>query len=46
MEKPTYAETKFVGRSEINVDILPVGSSKNKFGVYQRSYKIKVKYVG
>jgi hypothetical protein len=45
MEKPNYAEGKFFGRNEINVDILNVGQSKNKFGSYQRSYKIKVKQV-
>jgi hypothetical protein len=45
MEKPNYAEGKYVGRNEINVNILPVGQSKNKFGSYQRSYKIKVKHV-
>lgn len=44
MEKPNYAERKFFGRNEINVDILNVPQSKNKFGTYQRSYKIKVKH--
>jgi hypothetical protein len=45
MEKFNYTESEFISRSEINVDILPVNSSKNKFGIYHQSHKIKVKYV-
>jgi hypothetical protein len=45
MEKPNYTESGFTGRNEINVDILNVSHSKNKFGNYHQSYKLKVKYV-
>jgi hypothetical protein len=45
MEKSNYTELEFVSPSEVNVDILSVNSSKNKFGDYYRSYKIKVKHV-
>jgi hypothetical protein len=45
MEKSNYIESGFFSQSEINVDILSVCSSKNKFGDYHRSHKIKVKYV-
>jgi hypothetical protein len=45
MEKSNYTESGFISRNEITVDILPVNLSKNKFGLYHKSYKIKVKYV-
>lgn len=46
MEKLNYTESPFTSRSEINVDILSVTRTKNKFGEHHQSHKIKVKYVG
>lgn len=45
MEKTNYTQSEFKSRSEINVDILSIIPSKNKFGEYHQSHKIKVKYV-
>ena len=39
-------ENKFINPTGINVDMLPVCHSNNKFGGYYRSHRIKVKDVG
>jgi len=44
MKKLNYTELEFVSTSGIKVGILPVSSSKNKFGDYYRSHKIQVDY--
>ncbi|CAF2348722.1 unnamed protein product [Rotaria sp. Silwood2] len=44
MEKSNYTESQFISQNEIKVDSLSVNPSKNKFGDYYRSHKIKVKY--
>ncbi|CAF0785825.1 unnamed protein product [Rotaria sordida] len=44
MEKSNYTESEFISQNQIKVDILTVNPSKNKFGDYYRSHKIKVKY--
>lgn len=45
MEKSNYTRSEFVSQSEINVGILNVDSTKNKFGDYYRSHKLQVNYV-
>ncbi|CAF4868313.1 unnamed protein product [Rotaria sp. Silwood1] len=41
MEKSNYTETEFISQNQIKVNILSVHPSKNTFGNYYRSHKIK-----